>query len=235
MDASREPQGLRTLGLIGGLGVGATILYYEWLVEAMKQRGLSLRLVIAHADFEQALSLVSANRLDELAEYLADLANRLAAAGADICVIPAITPHICIDGILRRSKRPFVSLLDVTAQAVASRGLRRVALFGTRFSIERDLFGALKGVEIVRPRPAEIDTIHDIYLSVVRTGHSDDKQREALRAIAATLLTRDGVEAIILAGTELAIVFDKDNPAGFPAIDCASLHIQAIMRALIAA
>src|SRR4051812_36626560 len=110
MTSSHEPQG--ALGLIGGLGVGAPVLYYQRLVEIHKARGLTPRLLIVHANVDRVLAAVSASRLDDLAQYLADLANQLAAAGATLCAIPAITPHICIDAIVARSKRPFVSLLD---------------------------------------------------------------------------------------------------------------------------
>jgi aspartate racemase len=82
---------------------------------------------------------------------------------------------------------------------------------------------------IVRPKPPEIDLIHHTYLNVVTLGQATEEHRAALRRLAHILIERDGVDAIVLAGTELALVFDAAN-TDFPAIDCTAVHINGIMR-----
>ena len=82
-------------GLIGGLGVGATVLYYEAITNACAARGIVPRLTIAHANAPTALKLVQARSIDALADYLAGFARELKTAGATFAAIPAITPHIC--------------------------------------------------------------------------------------------------------------------------------------------
>jgi aspartate racemase len=97
--------------------------------------------------------------------------------------------------------------------------------------VETDLFGKLPNVHIVRPRPDEIGFIHDTYSNLARTGTATADQRDRLIGLAQTLQTRDGAEAIVLAGTDLAVLFDEHNTP-FPHLDCARTHIQAIMRSV---
>jgi aspartate racemase len=126
-----------------------------------------------------------------------------------------------------------VSVLDVTASAVRARGLRRVSLFGTRAVVESRLYGKLNAEEVAMPRPEEIDTIHQTYLGLVASGRGSEEARETFSAIADTLLRRDGVEAIVLAGTDLSLIFDEQT-APFPAVDCTRIHLNAILSNLLA-
>jgi aspartate racemase len=222
----------RCLGVIGGLGVGATVHYYQAIVRAHKELGRAPRLLIAHADVDRVLSSVRDRNFNDLAQYLAGFANELADAGAEIAAIAAITPHVCIAEISRQSRLPIVNLLDETAREIAARGLKRVALFGTRFTIESDLFGYLKDFEVVRPKPEDVDYIHNTYVEIA-SGRGTEEHETGLRRIAHTLCETDGVQSIVLAGTDLALVFNDAN-TDFPAIDCSRVHIEAIMQRLVA-
>jgi aspartate racemase len=218
------------LGLIGGLGVGATVHYYQELVKAHAVRGLTMRLLIAHADVNRVLSYVRDGKIAELAEYLASLVRQLQGGGADIAAVSAITPHICVSELIRLSPLPLVNLVAQVADEIRRRGLKRVALFGTRFVMESALFGQLAGVaEVIQPAPGEIDSIHEIYLQLVGDAAGSERQFRALTEIAKALCARDGAEAIVLAGTELSLVFNEGN-TDFPHVDCAKLHIEAMMR-----
>jgi len=90
------------------------------------------------------------------------------------------------------------------------------------------LFGTLEAFDVVRPRDDEIDEIHRIYLGLATEGKISADDAAKLRELAHTLERRDGVEAIVLAGTDLNLVFTEAN-AGFPAVDCAAAHIEAIV------
>src|SRR3954469_25482730 len=114
----------RSLGIIGGLGVGATVHYYQSIVGACAAQGLTPRLFIAHADVARVLANVRDGELVELAEYLAGFAESLADAGADIGAIAAITPHICLPDVVKRTRLPLVDLLDETVREIKARGFR---------------------------------------------------------------------------------------------------------------
>ncbi|MEK7688206.1 MAG: amino acid racemase [Pseudomonadota bacterium] len=219
------------VGIVGGLGVGATVHYYEKITAACKARGIVPDLVITHADVDHGQGLVRAGKLDELADYLASFIERMARAGAEAAVLPAVTPHICIAQLLKRTRLPLINIVDPIGAELRARKLRRVALFGTVFTVEGGLWGQITGVEIVKPQPDEIAFIGKAYQRILDTQAGNEADTAGLRRIAADLQRRDGVEAILLAGTDLAVIFDEAN-AGFPAIDVARLHIDAIVERL---
>jgi aspartate racemase len=222
---------MTTVGIVGGLGVGATVHYYEKITAACKARGVVPDLVIVHADVDRGQGLVRAGKLDALADYLASFIERMARAGAGAAVIPAVTPHICIAHLLERTRVPLIDIVGPISAELGARKIGRVALFGTVFTVEGGLWGQLTGVEIVKPQPDEIDFIGKAYQRILDTQEGNEADTAELRRIAADLQRRDGVEAILLAGTDLAVILDEET-AGFPAIDVARLHIDAIVARL---
>jgi len=222
----------RCLGLVGGLGVGATVHYYETLAKAHEAYGRTLDMVIAHAETPRVFEYVQANDRNGLAEYLNGYIRRLKAAGAEVAAIPAVTAHLCVRELIATSPLPVFNIFDALAQELAARAARRVAVFGTRFVMESGLFGELRKVEIVQWRPQEVDNIHMTYVELARTGKASEEKHRALTALAHTIVKRDGVDAVILAGTDLALLFNETN-TDFPYIDCAALHLRAILNGLL--
>ena len=223
----------RCLGLIGGLGVGATVHYYRQLAKVHEAQGRSLELIMVHVQMSRVFEHIQAGTAAGLARYLAEFISRMQAGGAQVAAIPAVTPHYCIDELNAISPLPLISILDPVAEEIIARRIRRVAIFGTRFTIESGLFGSLGSVELVTPRPSEVDYIHSTYFEIARQGRGSEEQYRGLTALAHTLCERDHVDAIILAGTDFSLLFNDEN-TDFPHIDCARLHLGAIMRALTA-
>lgn len=219
----------RCLGLIGGLGVGATVHYYENLARGCDKLGFALDIVITHAQTPRVFAYVEAKDRTGLADYLNGYIRRMKAAGAEMAAIPAVTPLFCAKELAATSAVSIVSLLDPLNRELATRKARRVAIFGTRFVIESDLFGALSGVQVIRPAPDEVDLIHKTYVELAATGEPSAEKHEKLTSLAHRLLTRDRVDAILLAGTDLTLLFDESN-TDFPYVDCAALHIRDILR-----
>src|SRR5450631_311054 len=212
----------RCLGLVGGLGVGATIHYYSKLAHAHEAQGRTLDIVIAHAETSRVFEYVKAGDPDGLAEYLNTFLRRLKAAGAEVGVIPAVTPHYCLRELTATTPLPLISMTDPLASELATRGAHRVAIFGTRYSIESGFFGLLENVEFIRPRPDEIDLLHNIYAELLRDGRGSAEQHKTLTNLAHTLIKRDAVDTILFAGTDLSLVFNEAN-TDFPHIDCAAV------------
>jgi len=222
------------LGLVGGLGVGAASYYYQELAKTHSERGAVLNLVMIHADVTRVLRHAAAQETELLAEYLSGLIGRMADAGAKVAAIPAVTAHICEPRLREISPLPLVSLVEEIVREVHARKLKRVALFGTRFTVETGMFGRLQDVDVIRPKPNEIDLIHETYLKIVSAGSGAEDMRQGLGHIAHELCARDGVEAVILAGTELSLIFNPSN-IDFPYIDATRLHLDAIMQRVLAA
>lgn len=220
-----------TVGLIGGLGVGAAVHYYRELAAAHDDRRRPMDLAMVHASISRATSHATHGDRQGLAAYLAGLLSRLEAAGATFGVVPAVTPHICIDELMAIAPIPVIDMSQAVSQAIRARGLRRVALFGTRFVVESNLYGRLPDVEIVRPQAAELDFIHDAYTHLAHAATASIAHREQFVVLAERLQTRDRVEAIVLAGTDFTLMFEASTTP-FPHVDCARAHIDAILVAM---
>lgn len=220
------------VGIVGGLGVGATVHYYEKITAASKARGVVPDLAIVHADVDYGQGLIRAGKLDELARYLAGFIERLARAGAKTAAMPAVTPHICIKELTPLLAIPLLNIVDVLAAELRRRKTRRIALMGSVFTVQGSLWGQLAGVEIVKPQPSEVAFIGQAYQRIL-DGKSEASDTDELRRIASTLQRRDGVELVLLAGTDLTVMFDEAS-AGFPCLDVARLHIDAIVERLTA-
>jgi len=221
----------RCLGLVGGLGPNATVYYYNGLIAAHKAQGRVARMLIAHADVDHGRPLAEAGKLDELARYLNGFIDATAAGGAEMAAIVAVTPHICSAQLIPLLKIPLIDMVATVADEIRARGLKRVALFGTRSTVGSRMFGRL-GVDVVMPKDDEIEFINNAYLDVVYD-RSTPAGIDRLRELAHSLIRRDGAESVLLAGTDLSMVMNEQN-AGFPTIDCAGVHIAEITRRLLA-
>jgi aspartate racemase len=217
----------RCLGLLGGLGVGAAVHYYKALAAAGQARGQALDLVMAHARTQPVFEYVEARDRDGLAAYLNDLILRLRAAGAQFAVVPAVTPHFCIRELTAISPLPVLSIFDPLIRELSSRETRRVSVFGSEPVMKAALYGMLGNIEIVGAQPDEMARIGSVYAALLRTGIGTEEQHAELTALAHTILARDHVDAIVLAGTDLSLVFNASN-TDFPHFDCAALHLRAI-------
>jgi len=221
---------MSSVGIVGGLGVGATVHYYETITAACKARGVVPDLAIVHADVDYGQNLIRAGKLGELATYLAGFIARLARAGAETAVMPAVTPHICIKELAPLLPIPLINIVEVLAAELKRSKTGRIALMGSVFTVQGSLWGQLAGVEIVKPQPDEITFIGEAYQRIL-DGKTRPSDADDLRRVALTLQRRDGVELVLLAGTDLAVMFDEAS-AGFPCLDVARLHIDAIVEKL---
>ena len=222
----------RCIGLIGGLGTGATVHYYRKLAQAHEEAQLTLDLVMVHAETTRIFEYAAAGDRDGMARYLAAFIDRLKAAGAELAVIPSVTPHYCVRELLAISPLPLLNIFEPLGKELLTRSVRRAGVFGTRFVIASALFGMVDGVEVVQPRPDELEYIHQTYLELVRRGEGSEAQYRGLTDLALTLCKRDELDVILLAGTDLALIFNEGN-IEFPYIDCAALHLQAIMQEIL--
>jgi aspartate racemase len=218
------------VGLIGGLGVGAAVHYYRELASAHDDARDPLRLVMTHASISRTTAYAAAGDRQALAEYLSGFLTHMAAAGATLGVVPAVTPHIGIKKLKALAPIPVSDLIEAVADHVRMRRFSRIALFGTRYVVESDLYGGLHDVEVVRPRDDEVSFIHHAYSHLAHTATVSADHRNQLIALADTLVKRDAVEAVVLAGTDFCLMFNASNTP-FPHVDCARVHIEAITHA----
>jgi len=218
------------IGLVSGLGVGAGIFYYRSLVNAHTELGITPQIVMTHADVRRVLSLATARETRQLADYLAGLLRQLAGAGAQFATIPAFAPQVCARELAEITPVPLIGLLDAIAEEIERRAVRRVTVLGARVTMETGIFGRLHGLaDVISLRPGEIDQVAGIYGNIVLNERASPEEFDTLRTLAHQVIERERLDAILLAGTDLAFVFDPEN-TDFPHLDGARTHIAAIMR-----
>src|SRR5687768_15910199 len=195
---------MTTLGMIGGLGPESTIDYYRRILEAWEQvePGTAPSIVIDSLDVQRALRLVEADR-PALIEYLLASLRRLAGAGVDFAVMTANTPHIVFDDLVARSPVPLLSIVEVCAEEARGRGLGRLALLGTRFTMEGPFYPevcARHGIAVVTPDDADQAWVHDRYIEELLRGEFRDDTRQQFISLVSRLGDDQGVEGVILGG-----------------------------------
>jgi aspartate racemase len=217
------------IGLIGGIGLGATEFYHRRLVSRFADLKKRLQLTISHADVAiETDNLINDKRAAQ-ALVFADHARQLAAAGATCVVIPSVAGHFCIEEFRKITPLPPVDILDAVADEVSSRGLRRVGVIGTRTVMASRFYGRLGGVEIVPPPGSALDKVHDAYIEVALTGETNDEKRNFFDRVGQELVQEHQCEAVLLGGTDLSLVYKTELPT-FPYVHCAAIHVDAIVR-----
>ena len=230
---------MKTLGIIGGTGPETTIEYYRRLIAAYRPRhpeGRAPSLVINSIDSRKLVDLVTANKLTQLADYLAREVERLVGAGAGLALIAANTPHLVFDDVQNRSAIPMLSIVTATRDAAAATDLRRLALFGTRFTMQAAFFPEIfkeRQIAIVAPNESEQDYIHDKYMSELFVNVILPETRQGLLDIAQAMKEREQVDGLILGGTELSLILRAPTAAGLPVLDTTQIHVEAAVEWLL--
>lgn len=214
------------IGLIGGIGVAATIVYYQRLTKAVAARGAGrFDLTIAHGDIQELIRNNLADRREEQAAAFLPLVERLARAGCDCVALTSLGAHFCFAELEARSPVPLVSGVAPLDDDFVSRGIRRIGLLGTRVVMRTRLYGQLARTEALA-LDDDIETIGQTYQDVAVAGVCTPEQR-ALFLDAGRRMMAEGAEAIVLAGTDLNLAFDGQEP-GYPVIDALDVHVAAL-------
>ncbi|HEY1770417.1 MAG TPA: amino acid racemase [Chthoniobacterales bacterium] len=231
---------MRTLGIIGGIGPETTVEYYRRLIAAYRPRQPERRgpsVIINSIDNKRLVDLVVAGAFAELTDFLVEEIERVARAGAGLALIAANTPHLVFDDVQDRAPMPMLSIVTATRDAAAARGLRRLALFGTRFTMEARFFPdamQARGIAVVVPNEKEQAYIHDKYMNELFVGTVRPETRRRLLEIAEAMRTREGADALVLGGTELSLILRRPTAAGLPVLDTTQIHVEAAVEWLLA-
>lgn len=232
---------MKTLGIVGGTGPESTVEYYRRLIEGYHARnpeGGAPSLLINSVNNKKLIDWFTANEFERVVDFLAPEIERLARAGADIALIAAITPHLVFDELQQRARIPLLSIVEATCDAASASGLRRLALFGTRFTMRAALFPetfSRRGMAIVVPNDEEQAFIHGKYMGELFVGTILNETRAALLEIVEAMKRRDRVDSLILGGTELSLTFREPTAAGLPVLDSTQIHVDAALEWLLQA
>ena len=227
---------MTTVGIVGGLGPESTVDYYRRILKAWERDDPSTApaIVIDSLDVRRALQLVESDR-PALTEYLLASLRRLAGAGVDFAVMSANTPHIVFDDLAARSPVPLLSIVEVCSEEARGRGLRRLALLGTRFTMEEPFYAAVcarYGIAVMPPNNADRAWIHDRYVGELLRGEFRDDTRQQFISLVNRLRKEESIDGVILGGTELPLLLSTPVIADVPALDTTALHVAAIVKRL---
>ncbi len=222
---------MRTLGLLGGMSWESTLPYYRIVNERVRQRlgGLhSAKLVLHSVDFAEIEALQHAGDWDAAGAILVDAARALHAAGAEALVICTNTMHLVAPAIEAAVDLPLLHIADATAARIRDAGLLRVALLGTRFTMERDFYRRrieAAGIEVIVPGAAQREIVHRVIYEELCLGRILDASRDAYRAIIDDLVAK-GAEGVILGCTEIGLLVGEGD-ATVPLFDTTRIHAEA--------
>ena len=231
---------MKTLGLVGGIGPESTIEYYRFILDGYRARvpdGSAPHLIIDSIDVNHGLAMLAAGDRAGLADYIAASVDRLARAGAEIALIAANTPHIVFDEVQRRASVPMLSIVAATCAQAEKLGLKRLGLLGTGFTMRAEFYPetfARAGLELIAPREAERDFVHEKYIGELLKNKFEPTTRTAILEIMERMRADDGIEAVILAGTELPLLLRGAEPEGLPFLDTTLIHVAAAVEAILA-
>ena len=227
---------MKIVGIVGGLGPESTIDYYRRIIQVWRETDPSSypSIMIDSLDVDTGIRLVT-NDHRALIEYLSSSIERLTRAGVDFVTMAANTPHIVFDDLASRGAIPMMSIVEVCASEAQRRGYKKLALLGTRFTMEGPFYPSTfsrRGLEIVTPAKPDRDWVHEKYIGELLVGNFREETREKFLELIARLREEHHVDALILGGTELPLLLRSDVLAGLPTLDTTELHVRAIVERL---
>ena len=230
---------MKTLGIIGGLGPESTLDYYQRIIALYRERTGDRRypeFVIVSVDLRKGLDFMDANDLGGMANYLLESIDKLARAGADFGIISANTPHIVFDEVAPRLPIPLISIVEATRAAAKAQNLKRLALFGTRYTMQASFYPkvfARDGIELLVPDLQDMDYIHDKYMNELVPGKFLADTRAGLLAIVDRMKATSDIDGVILAGTELPLILRDPIHNGIPFLDTTKIHVEAAIAHML--
>jgi aspartate racemase len=229
---------MKTLGLIGGTGPESTIDYYRLLTNLYREKadGASPHVIINSINLKLMIDWMSAGELGKVTDYLVREFETLERAGVDFAALTANTPHIVFDDLRQRVKLPLISIVEATCERAQSLGFKRVALFGTRYTMQAPFYPSVfsrTDIKLVTPNEEEQNYIHEKYFSELLKDKFLPETRARFLEIADTMKARDGIEALILGGTEIPLLLRADEHNGIRLLDTTRIHVDRLIEEML--
>jgi len=230
---------MKTLGIIGGLGPESTTDYYGKIIALYRERtgdGSYPQFIINSINMKKGLDFMEANNLAGMADYLLEELGKLGGAGATFGLISANTPHIVFDEVASKSPISLISIVEATCAAAKARKLKRLALFGTRYTMQATFYPKVfsrEGIELLVPGLGDQTYIHDKYLNELVSGKFLTDTHANLLAIVDRMKEKHDIDGVILAGTELPLILRDREHNGIPFLDTTEIHCEAAVTEML--
>ena len=221
---------MKTIGLIGGMSWESTVTYYKIINETIKRElgGLhSAKILLYSVDFDEIEKYQSSGEWDKSAAVLGDAAANLEKAGADFILICTNTMHKVADAVQKRISVPILHIAEVTADVLKAKGIEKVGLLGTKYTMTQDFYKAKlieAGIAVVIPDEAEVEMINDVIFNQLCLGIiSEESRTKFVQAI--EQLKSKGAQGVILGCTEIGLLIEQKDSA-LPVFDTTLIHAE---------
>lgn len=228
---------MKTIGLIGGLSWESSAVYYKIINEKVKDLlgGYhSAKCVMVSLDFAEIEKLQKTEDWESQNKIMIQSAQQLENAGADFVILCTNTMHICSDEIINNISIPFLHIAKATGKKIKEKGLKKIALLGTKFTMEKDFYKDILnnyGIEVIIPNNNDRDAVHDIIYNELVQGIINNNSKITYQKIIKNLQNR-GAEGVILGCTEIPLLI-KPNDVDITIFDTTKIHAEsAVIMAL---
>ena len=221
---------LKTIGLIGGMSWESTVTYYKIINETVKEKlgGLhSAKCILYSVDFQEIEECQANGNWEKSGEILGEAAYNLEKAGADFIVICTNTMHKVVNQIKEKISVPILHIAEMTAEKILEKGLKNIALLGTKYTMEQDFYKSKlieKGINVIIPDKNDIEIINEVIYDEICLGIINSNSKKKFLEIVDKLRNK-GAEGIILGCTEIGLLI-KNEDTDVPLFDTAIIHAE---------
>ena len=221
---------LKTIGLIGGMSWESTVTYYKIINETVKEKlgGLhSAKCILYSVDFQEIEECQANGNWEKSGEILGEAAYNLEKAGADFIVICTNTMHKVVNQIKEKISIPILHIAEMTAEKILEKGLKNIALLGTKYTMEQDFYKSKlieKGINVIIPDKNDIEIINKVIYDELCLGTINSNSKKKFLEIVDKLRSK-GAEGIILGCTEIGLLI-KNEDTDVPLFDTAVIHAE---------
>lgn len=222
---------MKTIGLIGGMSWESSVVYYNIINRKVREvlgEFHCAKSIMVTVEFAEIQELQHAEDWKALEKIMLKSAKQLEAAGADFVVLCTNTMHLCSPAIIENISIPFLHIAEATGMKITEMGFKKVALLGTRFTMEKDFYKTYIfskfGIEVIIPEEDERDIIHYTIYNELVQGVIKDDSRKIFQQIIANLEKR-GAEGVILGCTEIPLLI-KQTDVNIPVFDTTAIHAE---------
>ncbi len=228
---------MKKIGLVGGTTPESTKEYYDLLIKLARVPGgdplHNPEIMIYSLNLAELVRIQREGPHERVAEFLADICNRLLNCGAEIGALTANTPHAYLPGIMVATELPRVSSVEGTSDAAKASGAKRVLLLGTRVTMESDMYPeqlAGAGIDVVLPNEDDRQFVDRVIYEELSVGKVTQEIRQRFLRVCADSIDRDSVDGVIMGCTEIPMVLSQDD-LSLAAFDTTRIHVKAILEA----
>ncbi|WP_114783666.1 aspartate/glutamate racemase family protein [Vibrio tetraodonis] len=226
---------MKTIGVIGGMSWESTASYYKLINQAVNDEkgGLhSAKMIVYSVDFAEIECLQKSEEWGEAALILSQAAQSLEKAGADFIIVATNTMHKVFHEIGESVTIPMLHIADPTGQCLVDKGITKVGLIGTAFTMEQDFYkqrlNSEFGIEVIVPNGVQRRLVHDVIYDELCVGKISARSKQDFKTIIEDL-TAEGAQGVILGCTEIGLLINNTD-TDIPVFDTTAIHAQAAVK-----